>query len=586
MSNVTKINDFSDWVDEAQERALAPTTNFGVNMIRVSTKKQKSEAHYSDKEQREVNDKYIQAKGIEVVREWDIAETASKHDKRYNFNAMLDYVRESQETARAIKHIVFSHQSRCARNRKSARMIEELVEDFGVVVHFARENRKFDRNADIGELIQWVLENERNTKHIVDHTKNVKGGMKQKLEKGGYCGQAPYGYINFSPSPKAESVFKFDGERADYMRAAFDMCASGLYKSVQQLSLALDNRFSHLDRRPRMKRLYTILRNPFYYGGFRWKGKVYEGSKDYHEPLVSRDVWNRVQKVLDGRARSKVTTKEFHYLKMLKCGGKILDERGYETDQACGYSITAEEKRKPMKDGTKKSYFHYRCSRNKTDGRCSQRDTEYMRGVERTVSYAEDEIATLFEAVFRPFNWTPELVKRMQEILRAEHAQKSGDHRQQVASLRRRYEMLQTYMDKAYDDKLAGDLTPNEWREKNERWKREREETKAKIDALDAMKDEYIENGVLLIGLAQRAETSYKIATPAQKRNLVEIVSSDQVLRNGTIQFVYRKPFDLLAATTSEEKWWSHQESNLEQFFRKEPLYPFNYGTPNGPISP
>ena len=107
--------------------------------------------------------------------------------------------------------------------------------------------------------------------------------------------------------------------------------------------------------------------------------------------------------------------------------------------------------------------------------------------------------------------------------------------------------------------KLAGDLAPDEWRERNERWKREREETYSKMQALDAMKDEYIENGVLLIGLAQQTEKFYKIATPAQKRQLVEIVSSNRVLRDGSIEITYRKPFDLLAVSTSEEKWWTRQ---------------------------
>ncbi len=243
-------------------------------------------------------------------------------------------------------------------------------------------------------------------------------------------------------------------------------------------------------------------------------------------------------------------------------GGHLLDEHGRETDQVCGCSVTAEEKNKPLKDGTTKTYHYYRCSRNKSDGRCSQRDTKYMQEVGRTVSYAESEIEMLFEAVFRPFSWTPELVKRMQEILRAEHSQKSGDHKVHVASLRRRYEMLQTYMDKAYDDKLAGDLAPDQWREKNERWKREREEVKAKIDTLDEAKDEYIENGVLLIELAQHTEKFYKLATPEQKRQLVEIISSNRVLKDGSIEIDYRKPFDLLAVSGSEEKWWRRGELN------------------------
>ena len=186
-----------------------------------------------------------------------------------------------------------------------------------------------------------------------------------------------------------------------------------------------------------------------------------------------------------------------------------------------------------------------------------------MQKIGRPISYTEAEVELLFAAVFKPFNWTPELVTRMQEILRAEHAEKSGAHKMEVASLRRRYEMLQTYMDKAYDDKLAGDLAPDQWREKNERWKREREELYIKIQTLDSVKDEYIENGVLLIELAQRTEIFYKLATPQEKRKLIEIVSSNRVLKDGSIEISYRKPFDLLAATASEEKWWRRQPLNV-----------------------
>jgi hypothetical protein len=84
------------------------------------------------------------------------------------------------------------------------------------------------------------------------------------------------------------------------------------------------------------------------------------------------------------------------------------------------------------------------------------------------------------------------------------------------------------------------------------------------MQALDSMKDEYIENGVLLIELAQHSETFYKGATSEEKRQLVEIVSSNRVLRDGNIEITYRKPFDLLAASTSEEKWWPLRDSNSD----------------------
>ena len=218
---------------------------------------------------------------------------------------------------------------------------------------------------------------------------------------------------------------------------------------------------------------------------------------------------------------------------LIRCGGKILDEAGNETDKDCGYGVTAEEKRKPMKDGTVKSHYYYHCSNNWRP--CSQREKSFVAlSGRKRVNYTEQEVELLFEAVFRPMNFSDETVLWMQSVLRSEHAEKSGDHKQQVSALRRRYEMLQGYMDRAYEDKLGCQITHDDWKEKHERWKAEREEIKEKINALDSEKDDYIENGVLLIELAKRTESTYKTAPAETKKRLVQIVSSNHVLRNGT----------------------------------------------------
>ena len=36
--------------------------------------------------------------------------------------------------------------------------------------------------------------------------------------------------------------------------------------------------------------VHKILKNPIYYGAFRWAGKIYEG---IHEPLISRELFDR-----------------------------------------------------------------------------------------------------------------------------------------------------------------------------------------------------------------------------------------------------------------------------------------------------
>lgn len=59
-----------------------------------------------------------------------------------------------------------------------------------------------------------------------------------------------------------------------------------------------------------------ILRNPLYTGRLRWHGEIVPGS---HEPLVAMDVWQRVQRLLDGRVRTRGQAAR-HLTPLLRCG--------------------------------------------------------------------------------------------------------------------------------------------------------------------------------------------------------------------------------------------------------------------------
>ena len=50
--------------------------------------------------------------------------------------------------------------------------------------------------------------------------------------------------------------------------------------------------------------VHTILRNRLYTGQFEWNGKLIQGT---HEPLVSIELWERVQGVLGGRFAKKAS---------------------------------------------------------------------------------------------------------------------------------------------------------------------------------------------------------------------------------------------------------------------------------------
>ncbi|MBD3250011.1 MAG: hypothetical protein GF381_00325 [Candidatus Pacebacteria bacterium] len=95
-----------------------------------------------------------------------------------------------------------------------------------------------------------------------------------------------------------------------------------------------------------LSRIYSTLKNPFYYGEFEYGDEWYKGT---HEPLVSKTTWDKVQKQL------KVPPKNWNKRKF---PFKVLC-----TCASCGASITAEEKYKKLKNGDTAKYVYYHCSR-------------------------------------------------------------------------------------------------------------------------------------------------------------------------------------------------------------------------------
>src|SRR5207244_4366103 len=62
-----------------------------------------------------------------------------------------------------------------------------------------------------------------------------------------------------------------------------------------------------------------MLRNAYYIGLVNWRGAQHEGN---HDAIIDRDVWYRVQAVLDSHRFGEKQRKNPHYLKgSLFCGG-------------------------------------------------------------------------------------------------------------------------------------------------------------------------------------------------------------------------------------------------------------------------
>ena len=105
--------------------------------------------------------------------------------------------------------------------------------------------------------------------------------------------------------------------------------------------------------------MYRIFTNLFYTGIIDHLGVHYEGK---HEPMITLEEYDRVQKLLGRKGRPRPKTHEFPFTGIIHCA-------------ECGCLFTAETKTKLIKStGKLKEYTYYHCTRRKKDIECTQRE--------------------------------------------------------------------------------------------------------------------------------------------------------------------------------------------------------------------
>lgn len=101
-----------------------------------------------------------------------------------------------------------------------------------------------------------------------------------------------------------------------------------------------------------MSNIYTILNNHFYHGTFEYPKKSGNWYQGRYDPLISKSLFDAVQKHLHLQVKAHSRNKEFAFTRLLSCG-------------ACGSGVTAQEKFKSLKDGSVAKYIYYGCTRSR-----------------------------------------------------------------------------------------------------------------------------------------------------------------------------------------------------------------------------
>ena len=278
---------------------------------------------------------------------------------------------------------------------------------------------------------------------------------------------------------------------------------------------------------PRSAMNYT-LHNAIYQGDVQWNGKVFEGK---HTPLVSRELWQKVQDVAAGRNQSKYrkAVHDFAFSRLMTCGH-------------CGCAIVGEIQ--------KKKYVYYHC-------------TDFHRGCPKPY-VREEEVAKMFTALLKELTFDDEVLEWVREALRESHGDKMRFVAEALSRLQIEYAKLQARLDAMYEDKLDGRIDAAYFDRKAGEYRTEQARVRAAIEQRATADQSYTEQGIRLLELAQKAWRLFEQQSGAEQRKLLGFVLSNCTLTKAGLVAQFKQPFDLLRESARDALKKNAPQGDLE----------------------
>ena len=468
---------------------------------RVSTVEQREEGYSLDAQMALLRD-YALKKGFNISGEFLDAESGAKAG-RNEFGHLVEAVRELGKDCA----IVCEKTDRLYRNFSDMVKVDEL----GVELHFVKENIVVGPDSRSNDKfihsIKVCL-----AKHFSDNLREeVKKGMTEKAKQGIFPSMAPVGYVNTVDGHR--KVIKPDPELAPMVRRVFEAYAAKEVSLDGATALA-----KSLGIRTRTGKVYArssiarMLENPVYMGIVRWSGEDYPG---IHEPIISAELYQRVQVVMHGRTTNAgfTTTYSFPY-------------RGLMTCAHCGCNITAEIK--------KGKYVYYRCT-GMRDRKCPG-----MQVVREEV--LTEQFASLLEGLVLSEENLESLKIALKESL-ADEAEMRRANMERIAS---ESASIRAKLERMYMDRIEDKVSEAVYDSLRKKLTSELAGLDVQMHALDKAEGSYYDLGLKLLELAQTAPLRFLHADSDTRHSILLELLDRAELKERKVQVWLKEPFDTL----------------------------------------
>lgn len=473
-----------------------------VLFARVSSREQE-ETGFSLESQKKLLSEYAFNKGYSISKLYSISESASGKKERDEFYSMVEYLRKHN-----IKILIVEKTDRLTRNIRDAVVMNDWInEDPEREIHFVKESSVISQNSQSHQKFIWNIKVSVSQFYTDNLSEEVRKGQREKAEQGYYPYAPPIGYIS-----KIEGKRKIPVEDPvmwPLLRDVFIKFSQSQISGRRLTEYAKDIGLRNSKGNPISKsRMYEILRMDFYRGYFYYKEKLMKGN---HKPLVSEDIWNAVQDVLNGNTAPKVQKHKYCFKGLVKCS-------------ECGYTIRWEKQKG-------KYYGHCKNYENCNDRKSIRKDK------------SENKISKVLEQVSLK---DPVILDLVREELKSRFKLNEQVNDATLESNQKDVQKLKKRLNVIYDDRLDGRISVEEYDRRSKEYSNQIVELEEKLKNTNKNSFNFADKGIEFYDLTQNAHKIFKTLDEEKKRHMLQILFKSIKKNDRKVDLELTKPFQLI----------------------------------------
>lgn len=347
-------------------------------------------------------------------------------------------------------------------------------------------------------------------------SQNVKRGLNHKCERGEYPRPAPVGFEGFGD--RGRRNIRPHPFEAPIIRELFELASTGKHSLGYLIEYARKRGLKTKNGKGLGKaHMHVILTSSTYYGQFTQNGELYQGN---YEPIISKKLYDAVQKALKLRSKPKVTSWDSDWNGLAFCGD-------------CGCAITTTNKTKHYR-GTDRTatYSYVHCTHRR--GNCDQ------------PPIPATELGNQLLDYIAPITIDEETWTLGMKLLKSKYKNEADKTSNFIKHHEAEHHTLQEKLNGLIDMRANGELTREEFMIQKQEVLLEQ----AKLDSLIndgkqtartwlELTEEYLNN-------AFQAREIMESGIPAEKRDLIMAVGQNLILKDKRLDFSLKQPYDVL----------------------------------------